>query len=62
MSPKMGRPTNDPKKHETRIRMSDEDVRILNECSKTTGLSKSEIIRQGIREVYIKITNDNADK
>lgn len=55
MSPKMGRPTNDPKKHETRIRMSDEDVRILNECCKATGFTKSEVIRQGIREVYAKI-------
>ncbi|MDE5648952.1 MAG: ribbon-helix-helix domain-containing protein [Oscillospiraceae bacterium] len=55
MSPKMGRPTNDPKNHDTRIRMSDEDVRILNECCKATGLTKSEVIRQGIREVYAKI-------
>lgn len=55
MSPKTGRPTNDPKKHETRIRMSDEDVRILELCVAKTGLSKAEIIRMGIREVYEKI-------
>lgn len=55
MSPKMGRPTDNPKNYNTRIRMSDEDVRILNECCKATGFTKSEVIRQGIREVYAKI-------
>lgn len=55
MSPKTGRPTNDPKKHETRIRMSDEDVKILEECCRLTGMTKSEVIRKGIREVYNSI-------
>ena len=57
MSPRTGRPTSDPKKHETRIRMTDEDVSILEFCAKETGLSKTEIIRQGIREVYAKLKN-----
>lgn len=52
MSPRTGRPTNDPKTHETRIRMSDEDVRLLQICCEKTGLSRSEVIRLGIREVY----------
>lgn len=55
MSPRTGRPTVDPKKHETRIRMSDEDLRILEICCKKTGLSKAEVIRKGIREVYEKV-------
>lgn len=55
MSPRTGRPTIDPKKHETRIRMSDEDIKLLEECCKATGLTKAEIIRQGIREVYNKV-------
>lgn len=54
MSPK-GRPTDNPKKHETRIRMSDEDVKLLEYCAKATGKSKADIIREGIREVYKKI-------
>lgn len=54
MSPK-GRPTDNPKKHDTRIRMSDEDVRLLEYCAKTTGKSKSDIIREGIRKVYNSI-------
>ena len=55
MSPRTGRPTTSPKKHETRIRMSDEDVDILNKCCEKTGLSKADVIRRGIREVYEKV-------
>ena len=55
MSPKLGRPTDSPKTHETRIRMSDEDVRILQTCCEKTGLSKADVIRMGIREVYEKV-------
>lgn len=52
MSPRTGRPTDNPKKHETRIRMSDEDVQKLEFCCKQTGMTKSDIIRKGINEVY----------
>lgn len=55
MSPRTGRPTDDPKKHETRVRMSDEDVRILELCCEKTGWTKADVIRRGIREVYEKI-------
>lgn len=55
MSPRTGRPTDNPKKHETRIRMSDEDIEILEHCCKITGMSKADVIRQGIREVHTKI-------
>ncbi len=55
MSPK-GRPTNDPKTLNTRIRMSDKDVEMLEYCAKVTGKSKAEIIREGIKEVYAKIS------
>lgn len=55
MSPRTGRPTTDPKKHETRIRMSDEDVKILEYCCQITGMSKTDVIRQGIREVYERL-------
>lgn len=55
MSPRTGRPTTDPKRHETRIRMSDEDVKLLEYCCKVTGMTKTDVIRQGIREVYAKI-------
>lgn len=51
MSPK-GRPTDDPKTLNTRIRLSEQDIERLEYCCKETGKTKSEIIRQGIKEVY----------
>ena len=54
MSPK-GRPTSDPKVTSSHFRLSAEDVKLLDLCCKATGLTKSEVVRQGIREVYAKI-------
>lgn len=54
MSPK-GRPTDDPKTLSTRIRLSEEDVQRLEYCAEKTGMTKSEIIRFGIKEVYEKL-------
>ena len=55
MVKKMGRPTNNPKKHDTRIRMTEEDVEILNFCAEKTGMTKADVIRIGIRKVYEEI-------
>lgn len=55
MSPKMGRPTDAPKKNRLELRLSDKDIEILDHCCEQTGQSKAEVIRQGIREVYDKI-------
>ena len=55
LSPRTGRPTDNPKKHETRIRMSDEDIEILEYCCESLGKNRSDIIREGIREIYAKI-------
>lgn len=55
MSPRTGRPTDNPKKNRLELRLSDEDMLMLEKCSELTGKSKAEIIRQGIREVYEKI-------
>lgn len=52
MSPRTGRPTDNPKKHETRIRMSDKDIEMLEYCCNATGKTKADIIREGIRKVY----------
>ncbi len=54
VSPK-GRPTDNPKILNTRIRLSEEDVKRLEFCAQKTGLTKSEIIRQGIKEVYERL-------
>lgn len=55
MSPRTGRPTEEPKTLSTRIRLSEEDVSMLEYCSKETGMKKSELIRLGIKKVYEEI-------
>lgn len=53
MSPRNGRPpSKDPKVHETRIRMSDKDIFKLEYCCEKTGLTRADVIRKGIDEVY----------
>lgn len=55
MSPRTGRPTNDPKSLNTRIRLSEEDISMLDFCCKKTGMKKSEVIRLGIKKVYEEV-------
>lgn len=53
MSPRYGRPPSEnPKTHNTRIRMSDSDIKKLEYCCKTLGLTKADVIRKGIEKVY----------
>lgn len=53
-----GRPTDEPKILNTRIRLSEKDVEMLDFCSDKTGKSKSEIIRLGIKKVYEELAKD----
>ena len=55
MTPKMGRPTEDPRRNQYRIRLTDEEVEKLEFCSQMTGKSKADIIREGIDTVYDKL-------
>lgn len=55
MSPRTGRPTQEKKGNWTGFRLSDKDIEKLNYCSDKTGLSKAEIVRQGIDMVYQKL-------
>lgn len=52
MVAKMGRPTDNPKTNQMRIRMSDEDVFMIEYCCNNTGLTKADVIRLGIKKVY----------
>lgn len=54
MSPK-GRPTDDPKTLNTRIRLSEEDTMRLEYCAEKLSVKKSEVIRRGIREIYERL-------
>lgn len=53
MSPAHGRPpSKDPKRNDTRIRLTDGEREKLDFCAKQTGMTKADIIRKGINLVY----------
>ena len=57
MAPATGRPpSSDPKRNDTRIRLSDTDAEKLRHCASISGMSKSDIIRKGIDMVYTELT------
>ena len=55
--PDKGRPpSKDPKRNDTRIRLTDKEREKLDICSQKTGMTKSDIIRKGIDLVYESVT------
>ncbi len=58
MSPRTGRPTTDRKGNWTGFRLSDKDIEKLDFCARKTGLSKAEIVRQGIDLIYKKLQEE----
>lgn len=52
MTSKMGRPTENPRVNQYRIRLTDSELEILNKCCILTGLNKADVIRLGIQKVY----------
>lgn len=55
MSPRTGRPTNNPRNTRIGIRLNDKEVEMLKICEQITGLSKTEIISKGIELVYQEV-------
>ncbi len=49
---KMGRPTEGPKTSGYRLRMTETEMKRLEECCTLLGMTKAEIIRLGIEKVY----------
>lgn len=57
MAPAHGRPpSKNPKRNDTRIRLTDEESQKLDICAKKTGMTKSDVIRKGIDIVYAEVT------
>lgn len=56
MSPRTGRPTEDPRKNQTKVRMTDRELEKLEICCEKTGLNKTEVICKGIDLVYKEVT------
>ena len=55
MNAKMGRPTNNPRIVQTRIRMSVDEAQMLNECAEKLNITKTEVVIMGIKKVYAGI-------
>lgn len=56
MVAKPGRPVSEnPKDYMLRVRMDEETLKQLDECCAAENLSRSEIVRKGIKEQYAKI-------
>ena len=56
MTPAHGRPpSKDPKRNDTRIRLTDSEAQKLDYCSKMTGMTKADVIRKGIDMVYAEV-------
>lgn len=56
MVAKIGRPASEnPKDYMLRVRMDEETLKQLDECCKSENLSRSEVVRKGIKDQYAKI-------
>lgn len=63
MSPRTGRPTDNPKKSEIKVRATKEDKEKLLYCCKKTRMTQYEVVMQGIDKVYNEIrATDALDK
>lgn len=49
---KIGRPTDSPKDYMLRVRMDQETLAKLDKCCEVSGKSRSEVVRQGINDLY----------
>ena len=54
---KMGRPTDNPKDTALKVYFDKDTARKLEECIQELGVSKSEVVRRGVRKMY-----DSLDK
>lgn len=55
MVTKMGRPTEDPKTVQTRIRMTKGQADMLNACAEALNKTKTDVIVMGIEKVHAEI-------
>lgn len=50
--PKMGRPTNNPRTIQTRIRMNKHEKEMLEQCAARLGKTQTEVVIEGIQKVW----------
>ena len=52
MSPRTGRPTEEPRSHRESFRMSDKDMEKITFICEKLGISKTEAVKRGVDKVY----------
>ncbi len=52
---KIGRPTESPRIHQYRIRLTDDENEKLSYCGEKLGKTKAEVLRTGLEKVYNEI-------
>lgn len=63
LSPRTGRPTNNPKNEVIKVRATKKDREKLLYCCEKTGMTQYEVVMQGIDKVYNEIrVTDALDK
>ena len=55
MSPKLGRPTDNPKSERITVRLDENSANILKEYCKQEEIDKAEAVRRGLRMLEISI-------
>jgi len=55
MSPRTGRPTDNPKTEEIKIRATKQDKAILRECCESLKQTQYDVVMNGIRKVHAEI-------
>lgn len=55
MSPRTGRPTNNPKTEEIKIRATKEDKELLKTCCEKLNQTQYEVVMNGVRRVHADI-------
>lgn len=61
MAPKRGRPTSAPKKNRLEIRLTDLELKMLEECADKMNTTKTNVITQGVRLVKAEIEKKPVD-
>lgn len=55
MSPRTGRPTNNPKTEQIKIRATKEDKELLEECCEKLNQTQYEVVMNGIKKMHADI-------
>lgn len=55
MSPRTGRPTDNPKTEEIKVRATKQDKELLKECCQKLNQTQYDVVMNGIKKVYAEI-------